>query len=52
MTMERCKQIMMAGMAIFGIWLAGGMQAEASVPVDEVNFPDSAVRAHVKVYEN
>ena len=49
--MERWKQIMLTGMAALGIWLVGGMQAEAAVPMDEVNFPDPAVRAYVKVYD-
>ena len=49
--MERWKQIMLTGMAALGICLVGGMQAEAAVPMDEVNFPDPAVRAYVKVYD-
>lgn len=49
--MERWKQIMLAGVAVMGIWLIGGMRAEASVPVDEVNFPDPTVRSHVKAYD-
>lgn len=49
--MERWKQIMLAGVAAMGIWLAGGVRAEATVPINEATFPDPAVRAYVKVYD-
>ena len=49
--MERWKQIMLAGLAAMGIWMIGGAQAEAAVPIDEANFPDPTVQAHVKVYD-
>ncbi len=49
--MERWKQIMLAGVAAMGIWVIGGVRAEAAVPINEATFPDSAVRAHVKVYD-
>lgn len=44
--MKKIKQLFLISMVTFGMWFFSGVQAEASVVVDETNFPDETVRRY------